>query len=194
MKRKLKTIINLFIAVTVIYKWLVLAITGGSGVLVLGGFSSLRFFTILSNLLDAAACVYWLLTGSDRLKYAGTTSTALTFTVVMVFLGPLMGYRFLFTGINFWFHFLIPAVACFEFIFLCEESVTERDSVLATVPMILYGIFYVSNILINGIPGNDWYLFMTWGYPVGFAIFFLIVFVTYSIARLLRFLKKTIPH
>ena len=192
MKKKIKLLINLFIGIMVPVQWLIMVFSLHDSILVSTGLGSLKYFTVLSNWLEAIACWLYIFTGNDRLKYAGSTSVILTFTVVMTFLGPIFGYPFMFRGVNFWFHLLIPLLAALEFVVFNKESCSRKDSCLATLPMFIYGIVYVVNILINGLDGNDWYYFMAWGYPMGFAIFFIILFVTWLLAIILKTIRNRI--
>ncbi len=189
-------LINAAIAILAPYAWLKMVFGSSDGVLVSAGLRSLRYFTILSNLLAAAAAIIYLLNlnritrNIKVLKYVAAVSVGLTFLVVLVFLGPLFGYVFMFTGVSFWLHLIVPVLAMTEFILSNDVEMKRRDNMIAVIPMFLYGIFYLGNILINGIgewpDSNDWYAFMSWGYPIGFAIFFIIIFVTYLIGLTLR--------
>ena len=191
MKKTIRIILNAFLAVMVIIQWVILATGIPDSSFMSGGLRTLRYFTVLSNLLEAAACIIWILTGNEKLKYVGAVSVGLTFTVVMVFLGPLFGYAAMFYGVSFWLHGVVPLCAIFEFLFCNRTKFSQKDSFLAVLPMMIYGLFYVGNILINGVGewphSNDWYGFMSWGYPIGFAIYFFISFATWAFAV---FLKK----
>ena len=41
---------------------------------------------------------------------------------------------------------------------------------------------------------NDWYGFVTWGYPVGVVILLLVFFITFWIARAVRALNRGIQR
>ena len=182
MKRKIILIINWFMAIMIPLQWLRMVFFSTSSVLQVRGLTSLRFFTILSNLLEAVSCWIYLLKGNSRLKLPAATSLALTFTVVMVFLGPLMGYPFMFMGVNFWFHFLFPLLAFLEYIFLQDRYDGKHPVIKAATPMLLYGIYYVANILINGLEGHDWYHFIQWGWGMGSVIIVVIIAITCLLA------------
>ena len=136
----------------------------------------------------AALCAEY---GNEKIKYIAAVSVSVTFIVVMVFLGPLFGYAAMFYGVSFWLHGVVPLCAIFEFLFCNRTKFSQKDSLLAALPMMIYGLFYVGNILINGVGewphSNDWYGFMSWGYPIGFAIYFFISLATWAFAL---FLKK----
>ena len=205
MNLNLRRGLNALIAVAVVAEWIIM-ITGGDGMLSARGIGSLKYFTILSNLLEVFASVFWLASSfkaksknnGETLKYAAAASVMLTFTVVMVFLGPMFGYASMFVGPNLWFHLLIPLIAAAEFVLLSEKAMNRRDNILAVLPMLIYGVFYLGNNLINGTgewPNtNDWYGFMLWGKPAGIAIFFLIILVTYLLGFSLRKLRDIIAR
>lgn len=195
---KLRYILNIVLAVSVFGAWLAMVFKG-VGPLTGMGFRSLRYFTTLSNLLAATAAVIWMVTAKkrpiwiERLKFVAATAVSLTFTVVIAFLGFIYGYASMYAGANFWLHLVGPVLAVAEVIFLSDASFSKKDALISVIPTILYGAFYVGNILINGMGGwpntNDWYGFMSWGIPMGFAIYVFISFVTWLLARLIRFLS-----
>lgn len=196
MRKKTRMIVNICLAVMVAGAWLGMIFLGG-GDLAQRGIGSMKYFTVLSNLFCGIAAVLWLIYerkgGSEkveRIKYIAAASVGLTFTVVMVFLGPLYGYPEMFVGANLWLHLVVPITAMAEIIFLSDATYTRRDNNLAVIPPLIYGIVYVLNILINGMgewPNtNDWYLFFYWGYPIGFLIYVVIALVTWLLAFFMR--------
>ena len=155
------------------------------------GLSSLKYFTIQSNLLSAvvsAACVVFYLRKPDKplpgllhgMRLVATTGVALTFVTVEAFLSPaLYGYASMHAGANLWFHLVLPLLAIVSFcVFEADRPLSVRWTFAAIVPMALYGVGYLANILANGIPGNDWYGFTAWGMertPIVFAVMALVV-------------------
>lgn len=198
MKRTLSILLNVLIAVMAPWAWLRMALRASGGLLSSGGLGSLKYFTVLSNLLAGLASQVFLVALAlgkrapwiSRLKYIAAVSVGLTFVTVMVFLGPLFGYRAMFTGSTFWMHLVLPLAAAADFVFFNETPMARRDNLLATVPMLLYGAAYVGNNLINGTGqqphANDWYAFLTWGYPVGVLIFFAVLLATFLIGLAFR--------
>ena len=190
--------VNIFIAVAAFGSWIAMSLYGQS-MLAEPGLSNPRYFTVLSNLLTGTAAVIWLavsdrggegLRRAETLKFVAAAAVGLTFTVVMVFLGPLYGYPMMFTGANFFFHLIIPLVAAAEIIFLSDAAYTARDNLLAVIPTLIYGSIYLLNNYINGIgewpDTNDWYSFLRWGYPVGIAIFAIACVITWLIGLMMR--------
>ena len=168
------------------------------------GLSSLKYFTVLSNLLCGAAALIhliallrrsvppWVL----RLSYVGAVAVGVTLMVVMLFLGPLYGYLEMLKGANLWFHLVIPLLAILDHILLEQgDRPAFRDTLLAMLPSFLYGLGYAANLLLNGFGGewpntNDWYLFFHWGTAVGIIIYAAILALSWGIALALRALGK----
>ena len=105
-KDKFRKALNVLLAIAVFGAWGRMVVSG-EGTLASTGLSSLKYFTVLSNLLEGFACLYWLAgkgAKGERLKFVATVAVSITFLVVMTFLGPLYGYPFMFEGANLWFH------------------------------------------------------------------------------------------
>ena len=193
MRKIISRILNIVIAVLALWAWIAMVFRlGRHGDLSAGGLQTLRYFTVLSNLMQAGVSLAYAFGAKPRRwKYASTVAVALTFTVVLVFLGPLYGYPSMYAGANFIFHLVVPVLAMADFIFLDREGTFRlTDSLLAMIPMLAYGHFYVGNLLINGIEGNDWYSFARGG-PLSAAIVFcLILHGNWGLALLLRLPRR----
>ena len=150
----------------------------------------MAYVSVPKDLTKVKNKVAFNLTKRQIICFAAAAAVGLTFTVVMVFLGPLYGYPMMFTGANFFFHLIIPLVAAAEIIFLSDAAYTARDNLLAVIPTLAYGIVYLLNNCINGIgewpDTNDWYSFLRWGYPVGIAIFAIACVITWLIGFMMR--------
>lgn len=192
-KRVLRIVIKVAIAVMVLYAWLSMFFIVQDGVLANAGFRSLKFFTVLSNLFEAAVSLILavsLLKGKDSSRLSlfnliAACAVTLTLTVVVVFLGPLMGYRFMFAGANLWLHLIVPIAAIAEFILMNEQPVNKKKIPFVALSPLIYGCFYLGNNIINGTEGNDFYGFLLWGLPVGMLIFAVICVFTYLSGRIL---------
>lgn len=197
MRKVISWVLNLLIAAFVLWAWLNMTFRPDRhGLLSTGGFQNLRYFTVLSNLLQGGVSlvrVFGRRTG--RWKYVSTTAVALTFFVVLLFLGPAYGYDSMYTGANFWFHLVVPVLAMADFlIFDRADSFTLRDSFVATLPMLAYSLFYVVNLLVNGVKGNDWYGFAKDGPKSAVAAFLIILATNWVIALLLRLPRRRRGH
>ncbi len=214
-------VIDILIAILVPLVWLsTLFVRGEAGTLEPVGFRGLRFFTVLSNLVAGLASQIYLLsrikrgssTGDEeirktaslplKLKLVSAVAVAITFFTVLLFLGPLYGYRYMYTGSNLFFHLLIPLLTMIG-VTLTELEVqfTKKDILLTALPVLIYGVLYIGNILVNGIgewPNtNDWYGFLNWGYPVGILIFVVLIGISIAIGAAIskiRNLLQSLQH
>lgn len=203
MREKLSMAAKLATGVLVFGAWL-LMIRSAAGTLSDTGVRSLRYFTVLSNFLCAIAALihfYFLAVRKSaprwvlRLSYMGTAAVGVTLMVVLLFLGPLYGYIALLKGANLWFHLLIPLLAILDHILLEPgERPSFRDTFLCLIPVALYGLGYIANLLLNGVgewpDTNDWYLFTLWGTPVAACIALGILLLAWGIALALRALGR----
>ena len=178
--------------------WLAMTLFG-KGTLSQNGFGNLKYFTILSNFLEAIASAVWLSDTrrngkasdyTETLKYIAAASVGLTFITVMVFLGPLYGYIAMFKGANLFLHLITPVVSIAEIVLLSDRDYTKWENNLTVLPPLIYGVVYLGNVMINGIgewpDRNDWYSFLMWGYPIGILIFAAICLVTWMIGLMMR--------
>ncbi|MBQ6150344.1 MAG: hypothetical protein IJJ03_01685 [Mogibacterium sp.] len=200
---RIRKLVNIILAITVAISWVSIFFSA-SGTLMHNGINSLKYFTVLSNLLEGAASVIWLVSTrknekasahSELLKYIAAAAVGLTCVTVLVFLGPLYGYPAMFAGGSLYMHLLTPVVAIAEIIFLSDFTYTRKDNRLAVLSPLIYGVFYLGNNIINGIgewpDTNDWYFFLAWGYPVGILIFVIICIVTWLLGLVMRKMQRT---
>lgn len=156
-------------------------ISSGQGNMQVSGFVCFRYFTILSNVLAALTCaavlpagVRALRRGEDSLshgamllKYVGTAAVAVTLTVVLLFLGPTMGYDAMFVGSSLFLHLICPLLAIGSFCFLERGGgVSKKETILGDLPVIVYGTVYLITVVLTGIwpdfygfnAGGMWYI------------------------------------
>ena len=175
-----------------------------------GGFGNLRYFTVLSNLLQGGVSLaYACGIRTGRFKFASTTAitftffivllfkfastTAITFTffIVLLFLGPKRGYDVVYAGANFWSHLIVPVLAMADFLVLDREcTFTMRDTFIAVIPTLAYGLFYMGNLLVGGAEGNDWYGFQGFGAGAGIGIYLILLAANWIIALILRLPRR----
>ena len=192
----LNTVIVIFTVIGII-----LMLTGKpeEGALQSTGIENFKFYTVLTNVFcGIIASVYLVLIllkkDKDKMavfKLAAVCGVAITFAVVAFMFGPLYGYPQFYKRGNLFFHLLLPVTAMAEFIVVERKRIPFKYSVFAAVPTLLYGIGYMSNILINGIGGpwpdtNNFYAFLSWGWPVGIAIFAVITLSAFAVACIFR--------
>ncbi|MCR4558441.1 MAG: hypothetical protein K5779_11555 [Saccharofermentans sp.] len=192
----LNTVIVIFTVIGII-----LMLTGKpeEGALQSTGIENFKFYTVLTNVFcGIIASVYLVLIllkkDKDKMavfKLAAVCGVAITFAVVAFMFGPLYGYPQFYKRGNLFFHLLLPVTAMAEFIVVERKRILFKYTVFAAVPTLLYGIGYMLNILINGIGGpwpdtNDFYAFLSWGWPVGIAIFAVISLSAFAVACIFR--------
>ena len=175
-------------------------VSSEGAVLASRGWKNLRYFTVLSNEFCGIISILWIVqnirgkTFSALLKLTAVAAVGLTFVIVAFFLAPMNPQLNLYQGGNLWFHLIVPVTAMIEFLILDTEKLSVKKTLIAALPSLIYGLGYLINILINGKgewPNtNDWYGFLTWGYPVGFLIFGFIFLMNWIIARLMQLLNK----
>ena len=200
-KRRTQEIIFNLIIVILTVIGIVLMVTGKSeeGALQSSGIENFKFYTVLTNVFcGLIALIYLVLLiakkNTDKLaafKLAAVCGVAITFAVVAFMFGPLYGYPQFYKRGNLFFHLLEPLVAIVEFILIRRKKLPFKYTVIAAVPTLLYGIGYMTNILINGVGGpwpdtNDFYAFLSWGWPVGIAIFAVITLSAFGVACIFR--------
>ncbi|MBQ9005242.1 MAG: hypothetical protein IJ092_02590, partial [Atopobiaceae bacterium] len=115
-------LLNIAIAIISVLAWIsVVRGRGDDRSLMAHGLRSLKYYTVLSNLFSGlASALYaaelllthgappqWLLV----LKLAGASVVMVTFLTVVLFLGPTMGWTYMFKSGNFWLHLVLPLAA-----------------------------------------------------------------------------------
>ena len=163
------------------------------------GIENFKYYTVLTNVFCGIIAAIYLAfiifkKNTDRirvLKLAAVCGVAITFAVVAFMFGPLYGFPQFYKRGNLFFHLLLPLTAMIEFILVKREKMPFRYTILAAVPTFLYGTGYMLNILINGMGGpwpytNDFYAFLSWGWPVGILIFASISMSAFGAACIFR--------
>ena len=193
-------ILNLIIVIfTVIGIILMLTSEAEEGALQSSGIENFKFYTVLTNvfcgIIASVFLVFKILKKDTEkirvLKLAAVVGVAITFAVVAFMLGPLYGFLQFYKRGNLYFHLLLPVTAMIEFIVVRRKKMPFRYAVFAAVPTLIYAIGYLLNILINGIGGawpdtNDFYGFLSWGWPIGIAIFTGIPLTAFGVACIFR--------
>ncbi len=123
------------------------------------------------------------------LKYIGTVAVTLTFLVTLVYLAPSYGNKFwfLYQNSNLFFHLLVPILSFISFVCFEKTDFKLKHTLYGISTMIIYGIFYVINILIHQENGKiafkyDWYGFAKGGVSSIIIVFPIILTVTYLIS------------
>ncbi|MBQ1532647.1 MAG: hypothetical protein IIZ57_10935 [Solobacterium sp.] len=169
------------------------------GKLLQHGIRALKYFTVLSNLFAMITALiniaFMIVNGPEtelplwlaEVNLMASVGVMLTFMTVMLYLGRLYGYMEMLKGPNFELHLSGPLcmAACFLF-FMNLPRMTIRSTLPALLPVTCYGIWYVSNLMINGInPGkhtNDFYGFARAGMKFIPLVYAVMILATWLIA------------
>ena len=185
MRGLLSLIFNVALIALTVYSVFQFFISTGQGNMQVSGFTCFRYFTILSNVFAALTCaavlpdaakslvrgVDGLSHGAMLLKFMGTVAVTVTLVVVLVFLGPTMGYDMMFTGSSLHLHLICPLLAIVSFCFFERGgAVSKKETMLGDLSVIAYGTVYLIMVVITGIwpdfygfnRGGMWYV----SYPV----------------------------
>lgn len=206
MRRKLSIAANLLAAALALTAWFNMTFSfGPHGALSAAGLGAMKYFTVLSNLFQAGTSIAWVvmlarqsrgrISGPSRrlcrLKYAATVAVGLTFFTVLLFLGPLYGYESMYDHANLWFHLVVPLLAMIDFALLDRAAtVPLGDFRFAMLPMLAYAVYYIGNLLINGMEDNDWYGFARGGLRGAILAFVIILAGNAILALLLRLPRR----
>ena len=208
-------IFNFIIFVTVLIGTLFM-VTGfkfmsSAGNLTSTGWAAFKYFTVDSNIVVGVVAfimfIYELLYLSKRievipqfvyiLKHIGTVGVILTFVVTLFYLAPLLGSKFLFLyqNTNLLFHLIVPIFSFVSFVFFEKTKIDFKYTFYGLSTMVLYGIYYIGNIIIhldNGVVNSkyDWYGFMKLGLLSIFIVVPIMMVITYFISWLLFRLNK----
>ena len=127
---------------------------------------ALRFFTTLSNILCAAACLLTALAINAggipewiwMLKYIGTAAVTVTMLTVLFFLAPTFGkgaLKVLLSGTDLFMHLITPLLALVSFCVFEKRGMTFCQSLWGMLPVVLYGPVYLYKILF-ALPEKRW--------------------------------------
>ncbi len=117
----------------------------------------LRFFTVLSNLFCAAACLAVAvarLCGTVPnavlvLKFVGTSAVAVTLLTVLLFLGPFVyDYKTLLSGPDLLLHLICPVLAVASFLLWDRPKASFGVVFLGVLPVLAYGAFYLYHVVV----------------------------------------------
>lgn len=167
----------------------------------------LKFFTVQSNIFVGIVSLVFAikeikylngngkeLTVTDYVfKLMSTTAVGLTFLVVIAYLGPITdgGTPVMLKNSNLFFHLIIPVVSILNFIiFERTNKLSFKKSFYGIIPTAIYGMFYITNILIHTENGKvsvvyDWYWFVQNGVWTAFIVVPMIFGITYLISLII---------
>jgi hypothetical protein len=193
-RRAVSVILNVLIVLFAgIGTYLMFSGTNEGAALAVSGLANFKYFTVLSNEFCGIVSLLWLifeLSGKSfpvLPKLMAASAVGLTFLIIAAFLAPMYPDINMYERGNFWFHLILPLTGMAELILLeTPKKIPFGYTVISASAALVYGAFYLANILINGAEGNDWYGFLNWGFAAGIVIFAVIVLMDFGIAVLMR--------
>ena len=202
MRRKLSLALNAGISVAVLVSWGRMFFAFEEGSLASVRWASLKYFTVLSNLLAGITALITLIVLLRRsgenprwlngLRWAATVAVLVTMLTVMLFLGFIYGHGPLLSGYQLWMHLLVPLMALADYLLLPAPAPALRASWIPVLPTLVYGVCYMVNALTGG-PEQDWY-FLARGSVVTAVISSLVMLAaTWLLGALVRLGKKAVP-
>ena len=125
-----------------------------------------KFFTVDSNIFMGIVALLFavkelrLSNGNKNeittidyiLKLMATSGVGLTFFVVFAYLGPISkeGIMSMLMNSNLFFHLIIPVLSIITFVFFeRSDKLNLKESIWGIIPTFLYGIYYITNILMH---------------------------------------------
>ena len=166
------------------------------------GFGSLKYFSVLANMLAIVASVRYFtsltraLSGkSDQItqrahvfKYISACTLGLCLLSGLLYLSPRLGFENVMQGPRLWLDIVTPLLALGEFIFLDHgRKLPVKQTFLAMIPAVVYGIFY---IIFSLATGRDWYGFYQLGVPMGILTMAISAVISWGIAIGVRFANE----
>ena len=165
---------------------------------------ALKYFTVESNILIGIISLIFIIFEIQILqnkrkeipdfmyilKLIGTVGVTLTFIVTAIFLAPNSEYPYyaFYQNSNLFFHLIVPILSIITFIFFeSTDKIKFIYTICGIIPMMIYGLFYLTNILIHLDNGQvsfdyDWYGFLRYGLNTIIIIFPIIMIMTYTIS------------
>ena len=83
------------------------------------------------------------------LKFIATSGITLTMLVTLLFLVPQYGIYAMYSNNNLFLHLIVPLLALISYIFFEKYDNKYSYSILGIIPMFIYSIYYMSQVLIH---------------------------------------------
>lgn len=166
----LSVLCNVLVIILVTVSILSFFTVGGQGNMAVAGMRCFIYFTIDSNILAAVMCLFMVPCNIRALKdgrelpgwalackFIGTSAVTLTLLVVLLYLGPTMGYRAMFAGKNLHLHLICPLLAIVSYVFFeHDRSGKKRSSIPGVIPTFIYANVYLVMVIVIGKENGGW--------------------------------------
>ncbi|MCR5698798.1 MAG: hypothetical protein K6G52_04040 [Treponemataceae bacterium] len=183
----------------------------GKKVLSSTSYAAFKYFTVDSNvfagIVSLIYAIFLILLEKGKIKQipqvltllnlASTAGVTLTMMVTIFFLAPQSRFGFLplFLNSNLFMHLVTPLLCIINFILFEQGKISFAKTTLGTLPMILYALYYIPNILLHLEDGKptleyDWYGFMMGNAKAALIVVPLVLLITWAFALALWGLNK----
>ena len=200
-------LLNIAIVIISVLAWVsVVQGRGDDRSLMAHGLRSLKYYTVLSNLFSGLASALYVAVLLTRgaptpwslvLKLTGASVVMVTFLTVVLFLGPTMGWTYMYKSGNFWLHLALPLAAAADVCLFVPVGALPFLATLAPVVFTAaYGVFYLGRILLYGRERDgvvyDFYGFLRTGEDKAAVVVVVMLTGTWLIAVALWFISRLI--
>lgn len=212
-KIKVSLILNIIIVLLVIFATIFM-FTGfkfmpGGSLLEVSKVEMFKFYTVDSNILMGIVSLIFIIYEKKLLKnkikeipkkvyilkLIATSGITLTFITTSFFLAPTYGFYAMFNNSNLFFHLVVPVLSIITYIFFEKHENKYKYAFFGIIPMFLYSIFYISNVLIHLNNGGLTFKYDFYGFLQGninniYIVIPVIYLMSYIISVLLVFGNK----
>ncbi len=212
-KIKISLIINIIITILVIiasiFMFVGIKFMPGNTLLEVSKIGMLKFYTIDSNILMAAASFIFVIYEIKLLKkqikeipkkiyifkFVATSAITLTFLITAIFLAPQYGFYAMYNNNNLFLHLIVPVLSIITYILYEHHQNKYKYALYGIIPMFIYSIYYSSRILIHLNDGGLTFKYDFYGFLQGnlnniYIVIPVIYLVSYLIALFLIFFNK----
>lgn len=129
---------------------------------ILNGICSLILILFLLMMLcgNGSLIPFWVY----ALHFIGTCAVMVTCATVILFLGPIAGYKKMYTGSDLYLHLICPVLSLVSIVILSTGYIGEIPfymTFLGIIPTVIYGILYIILVLLVGPEKGGWEDFYT---------------------------------
>lgn len=175
----------------------------------LSSFEMFKFYTVDSNILigivSLIMIIYEIKVLKNKisdipkviylLKFVGTSAITLTMLVTLFFLVPQYGMYAMYSNSNLFLHFIVPVLAILSYVLFEKHDNKYKYAPLGIIPMIIYSVYYISQILVHLNNGGltikyDFYGFLQGNLNNIFIAIPIVYLFTYIISIVLILLNK----
>ncbi len=160
----------------------------------------LRYYTEDSNILSLISSLFYIFYYCRgeipryvrSMRLISVCMLSLTLIVVLLMLGPMYGYRFVFYGSQLYLHLICPLLSIAILLFLERNTLEEKDAVCALYPTLLYGMIVIPLNILKIMDGPYPFL-RVYHQPVYMSVLWIVILIggSYLYAKLMVKLNRS---